>query len=441
MRALLPLVVLATLAGCLDATGGAFPEADPLEALGAGSALRWEGRALAGPAEPLGGLPRLVQCAHECPAAEVACEDGGCERTPFDVVLAPGARAAVVLSVRWPSDPRLTFDARIEDASGRVVAPGRIAYADSTGIVARWEDATPGRYEAVVAAISGAGSYQAAVRVEPLVGSDAPRELLPNLVTLPPTDLGLVAPGPLTVGPLVLGPPEASGLAGEATGSKGCTLDETLSRQPKRCLRFSNAVGNVGEGPLEVRLSVQDGATSAAGGGFVQRVYATDGTFTETAAGAAEWHATHAHWHDAASNLYSVYAYDLATASRGARVDDGHKAGVCFADTGLVDVGLPFTLTPRYGGFSCWNAATEKAWLMGLSPGWYDVYAWPLADQYVDIGDAPDGVYQLCSVTNQLGGLRETDLADNEACTVFRLEGDTVEVLSPEPFHARSANG
>lgn len=442
MRALPLVALLSALAGCLgplapepvsDAALGRDGAAVP----GAGAAFAWEGARLTAEGSSYGGLHRLATCAQgTCPNEPVACGEKNCERVPFEVRLGPGERAAAVVSVRWPKTPGLMLGARIEDAEGKVVALGRAVYVDTTGIVARLDEAAPGRYEAVVSAVSGEGGYQAAVRLEPAATGSAARELLPNLVTLPPTDLGLVAPGPLTVGPLVLGPPEASRLAGEATGSQGCTVDETLSRRPTRCLRFSNVVGNVGEGPLEVRLAIRDGATSAAGGGFVQRVHSSDGTFTDTPAGAAEWHATHAHWHNAAANLYSVYGHDLATGARGERINDGNKAGVCFADTGLVDVGLPRTDWPRYSGFSCWNPVPDQSWLMGLSVGWYDIYDWPLADQYVDIGDAPDGVYELCSVTNQPGGLRESDLSDNEACTVFRLEGDAIEVLSPEPYHA-----
>ncbi|HEX2066681.1 MAG TPA: lysyl oxidase family protein, partial [Candidatus Thermoplasmatota archaeon] len=149
----------------------------------------------------------------------------------------------------------------------------------------------------------------------------------------------------------------------------------------------------------------------------------------------AEFHPMHAHWHDAAANRYAVYRYDLAAQERGALVNEGRKAGVCFADIGLVDLGLPFTSTGRFSGTPCLNPAFSGEWVMGLSPNWYDNYYWILADQYVEMTGAPDGAYALCSTTNQDHILLESDYGNNQACTLFELAGNTVTVLSSEPFH------
>jgi len=105
---------------------------------------------------------------------------------------------------------------------------------------------------------------------------------------------------------------------------------------------------------------------------------------------------------------------------------------------GVVDVGLPLMRPAAQGGWGCFQptADARAEWAMGITPGWYDLYAYLLSDQYVDLTGLDDGAYALCSVTNGEGTLLETDLADNEACTPFRLAGDAIELLEPAPYHA-----
>jgi hypothetical protein len=208
-----------------------------------------------------------------------------------------------------------------------------------------------------------------------------------------------------------------------------------------RCLRFSNAVGNAGAGPLEVRLSPEAGAGALAttGGSFVQRVYRGDGSWRDAAAGAAEFHAAHGHWHNAAANAYALYRYDEATGARGDPVGAGRKAGICFIDIGVVALDAPHVWAPRYESAApCFSPHDEAAWFMGIQPGWYDMYPSGLEDQYVELGDAPDGSYLVCARVNQDGALLESDPGNNEACTPFRLKGDAVEALAPRPRHAWS---
>lgn len=446
--ALLAAFALLPLAGCFDgATEGArvasLPEGETFGILAEESAFpgtaayRWSG-SLSGKGPSSGQrYGEYAACATSLCRPAADCTKDACDRIPFEVVVPAGWKGALEVSMRFPTDPRPWFALAVEDASGAVVARGAFVYVQTTALTALVPDPAPGVYTAVVALREGESSYEAAAQLEPAPAREGEaRDLLPNLVTLPPTDLHVRAPGPLTVGPFVLGPPELSRLAGSAFGSKGCAMGEIVTSQAKRCLRFSNSIGNVGEGPLEIRLALKDGATSPAGGQFAQRVFRTDGSSTTHAAGPAEFHAFHAHWHNAVANEYAVYAYDAATGERGERVNTGTKAGICFADTGLVDLGLLHTTLPAYRGVECWNAASEKEWVMGLSPNWYDIYHYPLADQYVDIAGAPDGTYTLCAVANVEGRLLESDLTDNEGCTPFRLTGDEVELLTPAPYHA-----
>lgn len=437
MRALLVLALLAApLAGCLDAATVETADTDPAAGpaalvvdgatVPAGIPVRWEGN-LDAPNNGMHGELRRWGCFTErwCDEALPACDEGRCERREIDV-LAP---ADLVLTVRWPTASGPAFAAWIEDASGKVAARGTSHYLGASGLATRLEDAAPGRYTAVVVAERIGGPYQAALLLEPAREEGEARELLPNLVTLPPTDLRLDTPRYMGANYVVVNVPGVREVA-QAMGTSGCRLDETADQGARRCLRFSNAVGNTGEGPLEVRLAAGSEA-------FVQRVHSTDGTFEDVPSGAAEWHVIHAHWHNAASNAFTVHAYDEATRAVGEPVHEGRKGGICFADVGLVDVGLPNTHPSRESGWGCFDpSARGGAWVMGLTPGWYDLYAYMLSDQFVDITGLEDGAYALCSVTNGEGTLRETDLSDNTACTPFLLEGDAVEPLEPEPYHA-----
>lgn len=446
---LLAALAIPLLAGCIAQEGGApqlalAAAATPslaVDGVPAASGLaRWESGATSGTGtHPRQGAGFALCLAGLCQDPAVACTPQTCERRAIRVDVPEGwwgtHDGALEFSVRWPTVFADWFQTRIEDASGATVAVGAAGYMAPFALVARLDRPAPGEYTVVVVHASGRSPYQAAVQLASAPAERAARDLLPDLVTLPPTDLTLDDPWQEGPGYFGVVPGALAAPLRRAAGSRGCTTEEAAVESARRCLRFSNAVGNLGEGPLEIRLPVEQGATSAAGGRFVQRVYRSDGTTHDRAGGPAEFHPMHAHWHDAAANQYTVYRYDLAAQQRGERVSEGHKAGVCFADIGLVDLGLPFTAPGRFNGTPCLNPAFSKDWSMGLSPGWYDSYYWILADQYVEVTGAPDGAYMLCSVTNQDRVLLESDYANNEACTVFRLTGNEVQVLSPEPYH------
>lgn len=426
MRALmLTLVPLLLLPGCLA------PE--PAETLATDAPLAgaaphfWAGARLK--AEGYDGQDEMNRVAcwvgAPCETTDPACEAANCERTPIRLdAPAPFLEA----SIRWPSDPVLVFALRLEDATGAVVARGLNPYLGTTGLTAMVADAPAGEYEAVVVILRGESAYEGVFQVEPARPTGAV-ELLPNLVALPPTDLTLETPAYTGVSYFVFPAPLVRD-ATEAAGAVGCRLDEALEQGARRCLRFTTAVGNLGDGPLEVHLD-------AAGHGrqFVQRVHSADGTYTETEAGEAEWHATHAHWHNAASNVYTVHPVDPETGALGEAAYAHEKVGICFADTGLADLGLPRSAPAAYDGMSCMRPESGSTWSAGVSPTWMDVYAYPLSEQYVDIAGAPDGEYALCVQVNPNGLLRESDPDDNTGCARFRLTGNEVEVLSPEPYH------
>lgn len=450
-RALALLALLSTLpalAGCLDPLAddavGPAAAADPglhvaNAAVPAGEAHRWEST-LQGLRQPRGQGAGAYTCwlAGQCEVRDPPCDEGVCDRIPFRL----DSTADVTLSLRWPTHPRLDFAARIEDASGAVLARDEHSYPMPLAAVARLERAAPGDYVAVIVARGDPSSYEGALRASAPVGAETggeARPLLPNLVTLPPTDLSLETPDYVGVSYFAVVVPPVRPVM-EAAGTSGCRSDEVLEGGARRCLRFSNAVANLGEGPLDVRLPPSEAATSGLEGRFVQRIHHADGTSTEVDAGRAEWHATHAHWHNAANDLFTLHAYDPETGERGEALREGRKVGICWADIGVADVGLPMVQPAQFDGAACLEPGAESGYSMGLTPGWYDLYASLLSDQYVEVTGVEDGTYALCSTTNQEGILVETDVSDNEACTPFRLTGDSVEPLEPEPYHAQRSS-
>lgn len=429
MRALLALALVlpAAFAGCLQPGAAVEPAADAGANTVGVAGVTWQGGTL----EAKGGraTPKeLLLCLaiDSCPEPEEACAPSNCERRTIDVVVPEAFEGALALAVRWPTDHSLWYLTRVYDPDGALVARGHYTELDHLSSLALVDDPVTGAYTVEIILTAGSGTYEATARLLPDIAS--PETLLPDLVTLMPTDLRIEMPPTHTASSIGLLPTGPLHPIAEATGAKGCGFDE-IAGGAKRCLRFSNGVGNVGTGPLDIILP--PGSTT-----FIQRVRNADGTYEDHPAGTAEFHAIHAHFHNGGASLFTVYAYDNATGERGEPVAESRKTGICFADIGLVDLRADRMALPGHRGMECLNPVANKAWAMGLSVGWFDLYDWLVADQYVEITGVPDGTYELCSVANPDATLLESDASNNGACAVFVLEGDKVTTLSPAPYHA-----
>lgn len=427
MRALLAFaLVLPALAGCLQPEVAVEPAASADAPVVGTEGLSWQGGGLKaeGPRMP---PKELFVCSvlDPCPEPEAKCGASNCERRTLDVVVPEGFQGALAVALRWPTDHSLWYLTRVYDADGELVARGYYTEVDHLSSLALVDDPATGAYTVEVILASGAGTYEAVARLLPDLAP--PDVLLPDIVTLVPTDLRIEMPPYHTASSIGILPTGPLHPIAEATGAKGCGFDE-IAGGAKRCLRFSNAVGNVGAGPLDILLP--PGSST-----FVQRVWRADGTHEDHDAGTAEFHAIHAHFHNGGASLFTVYAYDNATGKRGEPVAESRKTGICFADIGLVDLHADRMALPGHRGMECVNPVANKGWAMGLSVGWFDLYDWLVADQYVEITGVPDGTYELCSVANPDATLREADASNNGACAVFVLEGDKVTTLSPDPYH------
>ncbi len=397
----------------------------------------WAGRELAGRGFAMGpGDYRAPPCTPD-----------SCDLIPFRVDVPDGSWAAnpgaVEVSIEWEhqesdyesvttdtvpmghylSIPNVFMHLRVLDKDGKLVADGVDGYHYASLVLI--EDLPAGEYVAEVHALYGKASYVGVVQVEPraapLVG-----ELLPDLMIMTPSELtlehpiGREAPDPLM--PL---------------GRTGCDPDEAIEFGAVRCLRFATGFGNLGPGPLELHLSMDEVQKGIAGEGqWQQRLYAADGSFRDVPASSASYHKVHGHYHILGLDVTTVYAYDLATGVRGEPAGEGHKTGFCPADSALIEPeGLGTTYPVSYPGccqmwgFCQQDLVNEGELQIGLSPGWYDVYPWWRADQYVDIAGAEDGVYELETCANPEGKMMEARVDNNCASVLFRLTGNEIEVL------------
>jgi hypothetical protein len=227
--------------------------------------------------------------------------------------------------------------------------------------------------------------------------------LLPDLRTLPPSDIDL--------------------LVDEGNGQKS--------------LRFSNSVWNAGPGVLELRgdLDPQTETVRA-----VQIVYREDGTYLERPAGEFEYHSVHQHVHWDAFALYEVWS-TLPDGSLGQMHASSDKVGYCIRDIAPYDAAkdeeqlelvtsLKQQIPTQPGYTSCsWRR-------QGMSVGWYDIYRSYTSGQSVDISHLPDGIYALHSIADPTKILREADESNNSAVIYFSLQDEQISVF--EKFNERS---
>ena len=265
--------------------------------------------------------------------------------------------------------------------------------------------------------VDGAGAHDLTARLVFLDGDGG--RLLPDLVTPTPGAFWIPRGDPWGEGESFV---------------DGCTAFEREEHGATRCLRFGNAPANVGVGVLEVRLET-GGRGADAAGRYVQRIHHADGSFEELPAAGGTYHVEHGHFHYDGFSHYRLHAFDPDTGLRGEPVGAGHKVGFCPADRGRMFDSENGPTDRAYPDVSC-REPTSVEWVMGVSPGWYDLYASTFEDQYVEVGGLPDGVYQLVATVDADGTLVEADAGNNAASVVLRLAGDEVEVLERYGFYA-----
>lgn len=223
-----------------------------------------------------------------------------------------------------------------------------------------------------------------------------PDPILPDLRTLPPTDIQL-----------------------EILRGLGVTR-----------IRFTNTIWNSGPGDLEMRAAPfpLPGAVQVS-----QVIPLSDGTFIYRDAGVFDYHDVHEHWHWEGFSVYQVWSL-TPDGMLNEVVAASDKVGYCLldmapypgADAPPFPEGMAPSAHAQYGG-CVWTR-------QGISAGWIDAYRSYIGGQFVVITGLPDGVYALQAIVDPGDIIEEGDETNNGGLVYFRLEGETLEVVG-EAYH------
>ncbi len=260
------------------------------------------------------------------------------------------------------------------------------------------------------------------------------RDLLPDLVALPQQNVTFGPPFPIFDDPVPDSAPT-------------CHQSEVDEDGAHLCLRFDQVLGNTGAGALDLRFNRAVGSvpTNHETTPVAQRIYASDGSSHDVAAGVVEWHAIHQHYHLEGFAQSNLWAIDAAGQRTGAvPVAVGNKVSFCIATTNINpaywshrafaadEYPAPDCLQPyaTSGGFDHFK--------QGMSVGWTDEYNWFLPGQYVEVTGVGDGDYILDTTVDPTGRLIESDKTNNCGSIYVRLTNMSspipqVEILGPGP--------
>jgi len=219
----------------------------------------------------------------------------------------------------------------------------------------------------------------------PLPSVSDPRLLLPDLRTLPPYDLKIVAL------------PDGS-----------------------RELRLSNTIWNSGAGALELE-GIHD--RRALQTQVIQHVDARVGARLAYPVGEFIFHPTHEHWHFEQFSIYQLWAL-TPRGELDRPVSSSDKISYCLIDTDIIEPDNP-AYQPRRIYYGCGRA------FQGLSAGWGDTYKSHLDGQSIRLSGVKDGFYALVSTANPDGILLEADTSNNTAVLYLEIRGESLALLTP----------
>jgi hypothetical protein len=206
--------------------------------------------------------------------------------------------------------------------------------------------------------------------------------LLPDLTTLPPTDLRI------RVNP--------------ADGHK--------------LLRFTNSIMNIGPGGMELW-----GDTNPSSGKMTvtQQIYNTDGSTEQRVVGEFFFHPEHNHWH-----LGDFARYEIWSIGTDGGLDSvvavSNKISYCLRDDARSDI-------PGAASYQTYISCNHE--IQGISVGWIDIYRYHLPGQSIDITFLLDGIYALRSTVDPENRLWEENRANNTSILNIEIEGNSVRIV------------
>jgi hypothetical protein len=197
-----------------------------------------------------------------------------------------------------------------------------------------------------------------------------------------------------------------------ASRRRGYIYGWSLDRNEKPghlLLRLTTAIANGGNGPLELR----GGAHTTTGQNVYQRIFNSDGTWSDRLAGTFTYHPAHHHTH---FDDFSAYRLREITPNNGVGkvLKGGSKLSFCLTDSDEYNLDLPnASASGEY--FAC------DAKKQGISVGWADVYSSTLADQWIDITNVKPGKYWLEVVADPHNHIVESNEKNNSARILVNL--------------------
>ena len=335
-----------------------------------------------------------------------------------------GARRLRV-AIDWPSSEDV-YALELRDPGGRVVAtdPHVLHFSHELFVLRPAAGVWTVR---VIPQYVTRSAFRARARLErrPRPPRRRRRLLLPNLQPNAPWNFSFVAP----LGPYTQIPADFGGFR-----PLSCSPDETVIGGARRCLRFSVGPMNVGAGPYEAQFDAASARPNSEGvmeGPVTQRIFRRDGSYVDRSAGTFIFHETHAHFH-----VQNMLAYELlrvVDARRGTLEPTGvgRKASFCTLDLMIADFERFRSEPARYSDEDvCFRPPdSDTTVVMGVTPGWADVYTWDLPDQYVEFGDNGPDRYVVQAVVDGGNTIRESRDDDNVGYAYIEVVGDMVRLI------------
>jgi hypothetical protein len=209
-----------------------------------------------------------------------------------------------------------------------------------------------------------------------------------------------------------------------------CFQSEMDEDGAQTCLRFDQIVANLGAGPIEIAYDVPAGATPDADVPFpvAQRVYDSNGSFTDRPGGTVTYHGVHGHYHYSSFANALLWRSNQAGAKLGsAPVAASHKVSFCMADIRIDAWGEKGDGPRKYYAPDCLfpsasDGVTDQ-YRQGVNNGWSDVYDWYIPDQYIEVTGVPSGLYRLEFCADPFNELEEEREDNNCVVNHIRLSG------------------
>ncbi|MGE0787490.1 MAG: lysyl oxidase family protein [Sandaracinaceae bacterium] len=369
-------------------------------------------------------------------AEPLECAGASCERIDFTVSMPHGAFSnpnrpgGLQVAVRWFGDPGgHSLPPEVPGCCGEFDTLNVYLYKDdvlvsqSVGIISTsqsllLEAPENGHYTAWIVSdptynVNPSVDYEAVIEIEYLPRVHPVRPLRPNLefrssrtVTFDTPSFPLFEPDP---------PPGAT-----------CFDSEHDEDGANVCLRFDQVIANTGQAAAQLRFPLPTGAPLPETGPVLQRVFRSDGSFFERAAGTYEFHEIHAHYHYssfAQSNLWRATPSGRRIGRHPVRT--GRKVSFCMVDVEIDAFGFKGDGPRTYNAPDCLfpteSDGTYDYIVQGITNGWADIYEWYLPDQYIEVSGVADGYYVLENCADPDGEILESNESDNCAANLVRL--------------------